>query len=76
MTKERFEDVYTGDILKVTKIIRDNGVGLTVMVDQEGKVLVDNDFNVWNFKIKGYNVGGLWFYVNFMDNQPCYYSQG
>lgn len=46
MTKERFEDVYTGDILKVTKIIRDNGVGLTVMVDQEGKVLVDNDFNV------------------------------
>lgn len=57
MTSKRFEDVYTQGKIKVTKIIRDNetgvlymvhqegyGMGLTVMVDQEGKPLVDKDF--------------------------------
>lgn len=57
MTDKRFEEVYIQGKLKVTKIIRDNetgvlymsqqegyGVGLTVMVDQEGKPLVDKEF--------------------------------
>lgn len=54
---KRFEDVYTQGKMEVTKIIRDNetGVlymfhyggptsGLTVMVDKEGKPLVDKDY--------------------------------
>ena len=58
MTNKRFEDIYTQGKLKVTKVIRDNetgvlymvhqegyGMGLTVMVDQEGKPLVDKDFS-------------------------------
>lgn len=58
MTNKRFEDIYTQGKLAVTKVIRDNetgvlymvhqagyGMGLTVMVDQEGKPLVDKDFN-------------------------------
>lgn len=57
MADKRFEEVYTQGKLKVTKIMRDNetgvlnmlhqdgyGAGLTVMVDQEGKPLVDTDF--------------------------------
>lgn len=57
MADKRFEEVYTQGKLKVTKVIRDNetgvlymmqqegyGAGLTVMVDQEGKPLVDKDF--------------------------------
>lgn len=57
MADKRFEEVYTQGKLKVTKVIRDNetgvlymshqegyGVGLTVMVDQEGKPLVDKGF--------------------------------
>jgi len=56
MADKRFEEVYTQGSLKVTKILRDNetgvlymlhqegyGAGLTVMVDQEGKPLVDTD---------------------------------
>ncbi|GIN73004.1 hypothetical protein J14TS2_34790 [Bacillus sp. J14TS2] len=55
--EKRFEEVYTQGKLKVTKVIRDNetgvlymlhqegyGAGLTVMLDQEGKPLVDKDF--------------------------------
>ncbi|GAA0320431.1 DUF6440 family protein [Oceanobacillus sp. FSL W7-1293] len=58
MTNNRFEEVYSQGKMKNTKIIRDNetgvlymlhqegyGAGLTVMVDQEGKPLVDKDFN-------------------------------
>lgn len=57
MADKRFEEVYTQGKLKVTKVIRDNetgvlymtqqegyGVGLTVMLDQEGKPLVDKAF--------------------------------
>lgn len=57
MKKKRFEVVYAQGNLKVTKILRDNetgvlymfqqegyGAGLTVMVDQEGKPLVDENF--------------------------------
>ena len=57
MANKRFEDVYTQGEIEVTKIIRDNktGVlymfryggpnsGLTVMVDKDGKPLVDKDF--------------------------------
>lgn len=57
MGKNRFEEVYTQGKLKVMKVIRDNetgvlymlhqqgyGAGLTVMVDPEGKPLVDEDF--------------------------------
>lgn len=57
MADKRFEDVYTQGKMEVTKIIRDNetGVlymfhyddltsGLTVMVDKDGKPLVDKDF--------------------------------
>lgn len=57
MADKRFEEVYTQGKLKVIKILRDNetgvlymlhregyGAGLTVMVDQEGKPLVDTDF--------------------------------
>jgi len=56
MADKRFEEVYTQGKLKVTKILRDNetgvlyllhqegyGAGMTVMVDQEGKPLVDTD---------------------------------
>lgn len=57
MEDKRFEDVYTQGKMEVTKIIRHNetGVlymfhyggptsGLTVMVDKNGKPLVDKDF--------------------------------
>ncbi|MFD1412623.1 DUF6440 family protein [Oceanobacillus jeddahense] len=57
MANDRFEEVYTQGKWKVTKVIRDNetgvlymshqegyGSGLTVMVDQEGKPLVDKHF--------------------------------
>lgn len=57
MANERFEEVYSQGKLRVTKIIRDNhtgvlymmqqetyGVGLTVMLDQDGKPLVDQNF--------------------------------
>jgi len=55
MTK-RFEEVYKQGKLNVTKVIRDNetgvlymfqqegyGAGLTVMVDEDGKPLVDKN---------------------------------
>lgn len=57
MADIRFETIYTQGKLEAIKVIRDNetgvlymsqregyGVGLTVMVDQEGKPLVDKDF--------------------------------
>ena len=57
MSSKRFEEIYSQGQLKVNKVIRDNetgvlylshqagyGVGLTVMVDQEGKPLVDKNF--------------------------------
>jgi GTP cyclohydrolase II len=57
MADKRFEEIYTQGKLKVTKMIRDNetgvlymlhqegyGTGLTVLLDQEGKPLVDKDF--------------------------------
>lgn len=57
MTEKRFEEVYTQGKLKITKVIRDNetgvlymlhqegfGIGLTAMLDQEGKPLVDKGF--------------------------------
>ncbi|GEN87928.1 DUF6440 family protein [Oceanobacillus sojae] len=57
MADNRFEEVYTQGKMKVTKVIRDNetgvlyilhqegyGAGLTVMVDQDGKPLVDKNF--------------------------------
>ena len=57
MDSKRFEIVYTQGKLEFFKIIRDNqtgvlymltfnaaGSGLTVMVDQEGKPLVDENF--------------------------------
>lgn len=57
MSKKRFEEIYAqGKLLSLQKIIRDNetgvlylahqegnGVGLTVMVDKEGKPLIDED---------------------------------
>lgn len=59
MAKKRFEEIYNQGMLVVTKIIRDNetgvmyllhqegaGSGMTVMVDQEGKPLVDEDFRM------------------------------
>lgn len=55
--KKRFEEVYTQGKLTISKVIRDNetgvlylvhqegyGMGLTVMVDAEGKPIVDKDF--------------------------------
>jgi len=57
MAKKRFERIYTQGTLEVMKIIRDNetgvlymahqqgyGSGLTVMVDQNGKPLVDKEY--------------------------------
>lgn len=57
MTDKRFETIYTQGKLELIKVIRDNdtgilymsqregyGVGLTVMLDQEGKPLADKDF--------------------------------
>ncbi|MFJ7931309.1 DUF6440 family protein [Peribacillus sp. NPDC094092] len=57
MDSNRFEIIYTQGKLELFKIIRDNqtgvlymlnlsaaGSGLTVMVDQEGKPLVDENF--------------------------------
>lgn len=57
MKNERFTEVYTQGKLKATQVLRDNetGVlymfhqlgysgGLTVMVDQDGKPLVDEEF--------------------------------
>jgi len=57
MAEKRFSEVYTQGNLKVTKILRDNetgvlymlhqegfGAGLTVMLDADGKPLVDKDF--------------------------------
>ncbi len=57
MANKRFEEVYIQGKLKVTKILRDNetgvlymlhqegyGAGLTVMVDKEGKPLLDEDY--------------------------------
>lgn len=57
MKNNRFEEVYKQGKLKVSKVIRDNetgvlylvhqegyGMGLTVMVDAEGKPIVDKDF--------------------------------
>ncbi|WP_068673531.1 DUF6440 family protein [Oceanobacillus sp. Castelsardo] len=57
MNKKRFEVIYTQGTLEQFRIIRDNetgvlymlnhtgaGSGLTVMVDQDGKPLVDEDF--------------------------------
>jgi len=57
MENKRFEEVYKQGKLKIVKVIRDNetgvlymlhqegyGAGLTVMVDQNGKPLVDEGF--------------------------------
>lgn len=57
MANKRFEEVYSQGKLKVMKIIRDNetgvlymlhqqgyGAGLTVMVDRDGKPLIDADY--------------------------------
>ncbi|GMA47488.1 DUF6440 family protein [Tetragenococcus muriaticus] len=57
MTEKRFEEVYKQGKLTTEKIIRDNetgvlylvyqegyGMGLTVMVDKDGKPLVDESF--------------------------------
>ncbi|WP_404452565.1 DUF6440 family protein [Virgibacillus necropolis] len=57
MSNKRFETIYTQGKLEQFKVLRDNetgvlymsnyagaGGGLTVMVDQEGKPLVDEDF--------------------------------
>jgi hypothetical protein len=57
MKNKRFEEVYKQGKLTVSKVIRDNetgvmylvhqegyGMGLTVMVDAEGKPLVDKEF--------------------------------
>ena len=57
MDSKRFEIIYTQGKLELYKIIRDNqtgvlymsnfsgaGSGLTVMVDQEGKPLVDENY--------------------------------
>lgn len=57
MKYKRFEEIYSQGKLTVTKILRDNetgilymvhqegyGMGLTVMVDKEGKPLVDKGY--------------------------------
>lgn len=57
MSKKRFTEIYTQGNLKVTKVLRDNetgvlymlhqegfGAGLTVMLDADGKPLLDKDF--------------------------------
>ncbi len=57
MKNKRFEEVYKEGNLSVSKIIRDNetgvlylahlegyGMGLTVMVDAEGKPILDKEF--------------------------------
>jgi len=57
MANKRFEEIYTQGKLKVTTIIRDNetgvlymshqhayGSGLTVMVDEDGKPLIDEKY--------------------------------
>ncbi|AOF49315.1 DUF6440 family protein [Tetragenococcus halophilus] len=57
MSEKRFEEVYKQGKLTAEKIIRDNktgvlylvyqegyGMGLTVMVDKDGKPLVDESF--------------------------------
>lgn len=57
MAENRFEEVYKQGKLNVVKMIRDNetgvlymlhqdgyGAGLTVMVDKDGKPLVDEAF--------------------------------
>lgn len=57
MADNRFETIYKQGKLELFKVIRDNetgvlymlhqagyGAGLTVMVDQEGKPLVDENF--------------------------------
>lgn len=57
MNYKRFEEVYKQGKLTVTKILRDNetgvlymvhqegyGMGLTVMVDKDGKPLVDKGY--------------------------------
>ncbi|CAG9623028.1 DUF6440 family protein [Sutcliffiella rhizosphaerae] len=57
MKNNRFEEVYKQGKLTVSKIIRDNetgvlylvhqegyGMGLTVMVDAEGKPIIDKNF--------------------------------
>lgn len=58
MSEQRFEVIYTQGSFEVFKVIRDNetgvlymqnhsgaGCGLTVMVDQEGKPLIDEGFH-------------------------------
>ena len=53
----RFEEVYKQGVVKVSKIIRDNetgveylvqqegyGLGVTVLVDQDGKPLISEEF--------------------------------
>lgn len=57
MSRKRFEIVHSQGTFDVYKVIRDNetgvlymesysgtGIGLTVMVDQDGKPLLDEDF--------------------------------
>lgn len=57
MENKRFEEVYKQGKLNIVKVIRDNetgvlymlhqegyGAGLTVMVDQDGKPLVEEGF--------------------------------
>lgn len=57
MSTKRFEEVYNQGKLKVTKVLRDNetgvmylvhqegyGMGLTVLVDEDGKPLVDKKY--------------------------------
>lgn len=57
MADKRFEEVYRQGKLTVTKVLRDNqtgvlymcqqegyGLGLTVLVDAEGKPLLDENF--------------------------------
>jgi len=57
MAEKRFEEVYSQGRLTVTKVLRDNqtgvlymcqqegyGLGLTVLVDADGKPLLDEDY--------------------------------
>jgi hypothetical protein len=57
MSDKRFEEVYKQGKLTVSKVLRDNetgvlylvhqegyGMGLTVLVDEEGKPMVDKNF--------------------------------
>lgn len=57
MTEKRFEEIYTQGKMVTTKILRDNetgvlymshkegyGVGLTVMMNENGKPLIDKEF--------------------------------